>query len=226
MLRHSLLALALVLPEPKFEDLFKRAKSMQKDLQKEHQIDLEHYQKKPLDKETFKVFLDELEAAEKELDKQSYAKEFRFFPSTRSDCRKRKGLNCCPTGSKGVFQSLHVAKCNAAEKELVKLVKEDLCAEIAKDKHQKTFCCFGVITSKRLFLAAKKQLKQGLSCKGLTVQDVKKLDLDAMAKELKMSVEDLILSFTLEREKQKVFLENLQKDTKRAKEQLKKDGWL
>lgn len=184
-------------------------------------------------KEEFVKFLEECEEAEKELEEGGYRQgKTLFFSGSHSTCRKDKIKNCCTTGSKGLLDKHPLKKCSKKEAELVGLLKKSRCKKLGKRRGKKHFCCFRSQKEREMIAACKKQL--GLSwgtlkepdCRGLFIEEAKRLDLDALAQDLSLSSEEVIEMFFVDRERTKEFLDTVTVEAESAKERLKRDGWM
>ena len=122
---------------------------------------------------------------------------FHIFKGKEQKCsRDCLSFKDCCGGLKGWGISLHIAGCSPTEKELAKMREQSLCHQIGtycskkifgKCVTKKTgFCCFGSKFARLLQVQGRAQLGLGWGtaecpdCRGLTVQELSRIDLSKM----------------------------------------------
>ncbi len=133
---------------------------------------------------------------------------FNLFAGFGSHCYKKVAghSNCCPDTPKGWGMQLG-AKCTKDEQSLMKLRSKNLCVYVGKEnkgimktvvKHH--FCCFGNILEKVVQVEGRKQLGINFgsggspNCRGLTIEEIGKLDFSKM--DFSEFINELMVKFT------------------------------
>ena len=135
---------------------------------------------------------------------------FNLFAGFASHCSKKAACysNCCPSTSKGWGKQLG-AKCTKDEVSLMNLRSKNLCVYVGKTtsktmgvptvvKHH--FCCFGNMLEKVVQVEGRKQLGTNFgsggspNCKGLTLDEIQKLDFSKM--DFSEFINELMVKFT------------------------------
>jgi hypothetical protein len=135
---------------------------------------------------------------------------FNLFAGFASHCSKKAACysNCCPSTAKGWGKQLG-AKCTKDEVSLMNLRSKNLCVYVGKTtsktmgvptvvKHH--FCCFGNMLEKVVQVEGRKQLGTNFgsggspNCKGLTLDEIQKLDFSKM--DFSEFINELMVKFT------------------------------
>jgi hypothetical protein len=135
---------------------------------------------------------------------------FNLFPGFGSHCSKKAAgySNCCPNTAKGWGKQLG-AKCTKDEQSLMTLRSKNLCIYVGKENKQKMgvktivkhhFCCFGNMLEKVVQVEGRKQLGINFgsggspNCRGLTLDEIQKLDFSKM--DFSEFINELMIKFT------------------------------
>lgn len=119
---------------------------------------------------------------------------FNLFAGFNSHCSKKAVgySNCCPNTAKGWGRQIG-AKCTKDEQSLMNLRSKNLCVPVGKEikgvrksivKYH--FCCFGNMLEKVVQVEGRKQLGINFgsggrpNCRGLTLEEMQRLDFDKM----------------------------------------------
>ena len=134
---------------------------------------------------------------------------FNLFAGFGNHCSKKPvGFsNCCPDTSKGWGKQLG-AKCTKDEISLINLREKKLCVYVGKktsgtapfhvNKHH--YCCFGNMLDKVIQVEGRKQLGINFgsggspNCRGLTIEEIQKLDFSKM--DFSGFIDELMVKFT------------------------------
>lgn len=133
---------------------------------------------------------------------------FNLFAGFANHCSKKVAgySNCCPSTPKGWGKQIG-AKCTKDEVSLMNLRSKNLCIYVGKQnkgvmktvvKHH--FCCFGNMLEKVVQVEGRKQLGTNFgsggspNCKGLTLDEIQKLDFSKM--DFSEFINELMVKFT------------------------------
>lgn len=134
---------------------------------------------------------------------------FKLFEGFASHCSKKAAAfsNCCQLRPKGWGKQLG-AKCSKDEEDLADKRLKNLCVDVGQSKTKKVgvttvskehFCCFGNMLEKVVQVEGRKQLGINFgsggspNCRGLTLEEIQKLDFSKM--DFKEFIDELLVKF-------------------------------